>query len=136
MRTEDFDQSYLSAQRNRLLVSVVLAFLLAMLSACQTAPSKPATFGELLTATGAEITAAANTLADARDAGIVSSESEGYQRAKRVLTEASDYIQLAWAYWLEGDTLDAKQARQFAVAGYNTVRPMLVEYQRKLEERQ
>lgn len=106
--------------------------LIVILSGCQTRETAPVTFEDILAQTTAELTAAANTLADARDAGIVSADSETYQTAKLILLDAQTYIELAWQYYADGDMTEAKQARQFALANYQTIRPKLVEYQKSL----
>lgn len=114
--------------------SIALALLLIAfsLSGCPTKPTGPVTFEEILSQTTIEITAAANTLADARDAGIVDETSENYLAARAALFDAQAYIELAWSYYAGGEMEDAQASRRLAVGSYQAVRPMLVQYQKSL----
>lgn len=113
----------------------VLAMLLIVfsLTACQTNPTDDVTFEDVLSQTTVELTAAANTLADAADAGIVKRDSHGYLTAKAALFEAQTYIELSWQYYADGDLDESHAARRLAVGSYQSVRPILVEYQKSLE---
>jgi hypothetical protein len=115
------------------LIALVVLSSVYFLAGCQTKPTGPVTFEDILTQSTIEITAAANTLADARDAGIVDPTSERYQKAKASLLDAQTYIELAWTYYAGGELEEAQASRRLAVGSYQIVRPMLVDYQKRLE---
>jgi len=121
-----------SGVRITLLTTLVTLLIVFSLTGCPVKPDGPVTFEDVLSQTTIEITAAANTLADARDAGIVDESSETYQNAKTALLEAQLYIELAWAYYAGDELEDAQASRRLAVGSYQAVRPLLVKYQQSL----
>lgn len=123
-------------QRMELLIAAYLVIGMAIFAlGCQTIEDKPPTFVELLSSTTKNVADAANTLADAADAGIISRESSTYTNLREILLSAQTYIELAWEYYAEGKIADATEARQQAAQAYNIVRAALLRYHDQLEER-
>lgn len=111
--------------RNYLGLSLIV---ITLLSACATT-DKPTDFASALAQTTYEITAAANAIADAADAGLISRESRDYQTVKQAFLTASTYLDLAWSYYGEGNYFDAANARQAALAAYLPIREHLLRLQ-------
>lgn len=120
-------------QETKATIYVVLGWILMMLGlvlllGCTPQNTKPMTYADTITAAEELVITAANTLADAADAGIVSRDSETYQELKEAIIEASHMIRFAWGAYLEGDQGEAEQWRQAVLELHSKIRPVLVEF--------
>lgn len=101
--------------------------LVAFLAGCAQLPAQPDLL-DTLTAAENTVTAAANTLADARDAGIVAATSDDYQRVALRLLDADEALDIMWRAYATGDLGTAAQQRDAALAIYREIRPTLAKY--------
>jgi hypothetical protein len=111
----------------------VVFFLVALLAGCATG-DRPAGQESPLTALTAEVTAAANTLADAADAGLIRRDSDAYKAIKQALETVWTYLELAWSYHADGKVIDGNLARQQALSAYGPIRGAIVRLRDELEE--
>lgn len=112
----------------------VAFFLAALLAGCTTVGERPGGQENPLTALTAEVTAAANTLADAADAGLIHRDSDTYTALKQALETVTVYLELAWSYHAEGKVIDGNLARQQALSAYGPIRGAIVRLRDKMEE--
>lgn len=105
----------------------VVWLLVALLAGCTQQAAQPDLL-DTLTAAENTVTAAANSLADARDAGVISATSEDYQRMALRLLEADEALDVMWRAYATGDLGTAAQRRDFALSVYREIRPTLVKY--------
>jgi hypothetical protein len=111
-----------------------VSLLVLWLTACASVDTKPEpTPAELLTMTTVELIAAANTVADAADLGIIQRDSQDYRRIKDALLAAHTYIELAWSYHSEGNYADAVAAREQAMDTYLLIRASVVALGKRVE---
>lgn len=113
-------------------IYVVLGWLLMVLGlvlllGCTPQNTKPMTYADTITAAEELVITAANTLADAADAGMISRESETYQGLKEAIIEASHMVRFSWAAYLDGNQDEAEQWRQAVIGLYGQIRPALAE---------
>jgi len=114
-------------------ILVVLGWLLMMLGlilllGCTPQNTKPLTYADTITAAEELVITAANTLADAADAGIVSRDSATYQELKEAIIEAAHMIRFAWSAYLDGNQDEAEQWRRAVLELHAKIRPVLVEF--------
>ena len=130
-----------ASQTNRIGLSIAAATLwVAILASVALSTGCTATIGhkptpdDALVQTQATITAAANTLADAADAGIIDRGSKEYAKLKTALIDARDALDFAWEAMLTGKPGEAEQWRRMALDSYAKVRPRLIELQKQGEK--
>lgn len=112
----------LTAFSNTWIAMLTLVGLLAI-AGCQ--PGTKQDTVDVLISAKAELTAAANTLADAADAGLISRKNPKYQNAKELLIEAQTTLKQAWALYFEDDIYGADLALVQTRSLYLRVRPIL-----------
>jgi len=100
---------------------------LSLLLGCAPQNTKPLTYADTITAAEELVITAANTLADAADAGVISRDSAAYRGLKESIIDASQMVRFAWAAYLDGNQDEAEQWRQAIIMLYGQIRPALAE---------
>jgi len=100
---------------------------------CAVQPVQPQSVPESIAAAERHLIAAAHTLADLADAGVISRDSSGYQEMAAAVREARDLIELAWRAHFAGDADAAGQWRDQSLQLYAALRPRLQDLQRRVD---
>ena len=80
------------------------------------------------------IGSAAHTLADAADAGVISRDSDDYNKAAVAILDAGEKLDKGWELYAAGDITGALASRANAIALYlQLVRPTLIKYSLEAE---